>query len=243
MNIEDTLKNLSLTKKEASIYLTLLGLGEATVFKISQKSGVKRPTAYLVLRSLEEKGFISRILKGKKTFFAPQHPRKLMTEAELRLREIQVVMPQLESLLHNEEERPRVKMYEGKEELDRAYDEWFTTKGEAVYMGTLKLSMEVFPRTFRKTEHITLSSGFSIRELLDDSEESKEYAKRVSGSYRKVRFMPKELSPFEADIGIFGNHTLITSVKKEYFTIDIESEEIASAFRTIFEVMWRVART
>jgi len=42
--------------------------------------------------------------------------------------------------------------------------------------------------------------------------------------------------------GIFGNHTLITSVKKEYFTIDIESKEIAKAFRTIFEMMWLSAK-
>ena len=40
------------------------------------------------------------------------------------------------------------------------------------------------------------------------------------------------------DVGIFGNRALITSVKKEFFTISIESEEIAYAFRTMFNVMW-----
>jgi hypothetical protein len=48
--------------------------------------------------------------------------------------------------------------------------------------------------------------------------------------------------PLEADIGIFGSHVLITSVKKEYFTIDIESKEIARAFRTIFEMVWISAK-
>lgn len=239
MIIKETLKNLGLEEKEAGIYLALLELGEATVLEISRKSNVKRPTAYIILESLEKKGFISKIIKGKKTLFIPQHPQKLVAEAEIHLKEMREVMPQLESLFRREEGRPRVMIYEGKEELDRAYDESFITKGEIVWMGTLKLSQEAFPRTFRKIEYMKLSPEFRIRELVDESEESRKYAEHVSGQYRLARFIPKELLPFEVDIGIFGNRTLITSVKKEYFTISIESAEIAHAFRAIFEVMWQ----
>lgn len=242
MAIPDILQNLGLEPKEAVIYLALLELGEATILAISRKSGIKRPTAYLVLRSLEEKGFVSRIIRGKRILFSSQHPRKLLTEAELRLKELQEVVPQLESLFRREEGRPRVMIYEGKSELDRAYDESFIAKGEILYMGTLGLSMEAFPRTFKKVEFVTLSPEFHIRELVDENEESRKYADRVRGPYHGVRFIPKELLPFEVDIGIFGNRTLISSVRKEYFTIGIESEEIARAFRTIFEVMWRATK-
>ncbi len=242
MAIPDTLKNIGLVEKEAVIYLALLELGDATILAISRRSGIKRPTAYLVLRSLEEKGFVSRIIRAKKTLFSPQHPRKLLTEAELRMKELQEVVPQLESLFHREEGRPRVMIYEGKNELDRAYDESFITKGEILYIGTLGLSMEAFPRTFKKIEFVTLSPKFRIRELIDESEDSRHYADRVKGPYHDVRFIPKELLPFEVDIGVFGNRTLVSSVKKEYFTIGIESEEITRAFRTIFEIMWRAAK-
>lgn len=242
MYIQDTIAGLGLELKETSIYLALLELGEAAVVAISKKSGIKRPTAYVILRSLEAKGFVSRVVRGKKTLFSPQHPRKLITEAELRLKELQEVVPQLESLFHREEGRPRVMIYEGKNELDRAYDESFISKGEILYMGTLGLSMEAFPRTFKKVEFVILSSEFRIRELVDESEESRKYADRVRGPYHGVRFIPKELLPFEVDIGVFGSRTLISSVKKEYFTIGLESEEITRAFRTIFEVMWRAAK-
>lgn len=242
MSIQDTLAGLGLESKEAGIYLALLELGAATVVAISKKSNIKRPTAYVILRSLEVKGFVSRVVRGRKTLFSPQHPRKLITEAELRLKELQGVVPQLESLFRREEGRPRVMIYEGKSELDRAYDESFITKGEILYMGTLELSMEVFPRTFKKVGYVTLSQEFRIRELVDENEESRKYADRVRGPYHGVRFIPKELLPFEVDIGIFGNRTLISSVRKEYFTIGIESEEIARAFRTIFEVMWHAAK-
>lgn len=242
MIIKETLKNLGLEEKEAGIYLALLELGESSVFEISKKSGVKRPTAYIILQSLEKKGFVSKVIKSKKTLFTPQHPQKLVAEAEIRLKELQEVMPQMESLFRREENRPRVMIYEGKDELDRAYDESFITKGEIVWMGTLKLSREVFYRTFRKVGYVKLSPEFRIRELVDESEESREYAEQVRGQYHLIRFIPKEFLPFEIDIGIFGSRTLITSVKKEYFTISIESAEIARAFRTIFEVMWQRAK-
>ena len=242
MAIQETLQNLGLEEKETSIYLALLELSEATVLQISKKSGIKRPTAYLILHSLEEKGFISKVLKGKKTLYSPQHPQKLVVEAELRLKELQGVVPQLESLLDKEGGKPRVMIYEGKEQLDRAYDESFIQKGENLYIGSIGLSMEMFPRSFKKFELKTLSPEFRVREIVDESEEGRRFAEEARGPYRSIRFIPKELLPFETDIGIFGNNVIITSAKKEYFTVKIESEEIARAFRTIFEMMWQAAK-
>ena len=242
MDPKESLLHIGLNEKEIQIYLSLLELGSSTVLTIAKRSGIKRPTAYLVLESLVEKGFASRIIKGRKTFFAPQHPRKLITESELRLKELQEVVSQLEIMFRKRKERPRIKIFEGKDELDRAYDELFIVKGEALFMGTSKLSMEAFPRSYEKLQLISSSSEFRIRELVDESGESLEYANKIKGQYHEVRFIPKKLLPFETDIGIFGNHTLITSVKKEYFTIDIESKEIAKAFRTIFEMMWMSAK-
>ena len=242
MNPQEALRDLGLEPKEISVYLALLELGEATVLSIANKSGVKRPTAYLILQSLENKGFVSRIVRGKKIFFVPQHPKKLITEAELRLKELKDIVPQLESVFHQASGRPRVMIYEGKDNLDRAYDEAFVVKGEVLFIDTHKLSYEVFPRTFKKFHYVSLSPEFRLRELLDESEESRKFADSVREPYYQIKFLPKELLPFETDIGIFGNRTLITSVKKEYFTVAIESEEISRAFRTIFEVMWKTAK-
>ncbi len=242
MNPKESLKHIGLKEKEIQIYLSLLELGEGTVLAISKRSGIKRPTAYLVLQSLVEKGFVSRVVKDKKTFFAPQNPKKLITESELRLKELQEVVPQLEVMFRKRRERPQIRIFEGREELDRAYDDLFLIKGDVLFMSTNKLSMEAFPRSYQKQDFTPRSPEFRIRELVDESKEGLEYANKVRGDYHSFRFIPKKFLPFEVDIGIFGNHTLITSVKKEYFTIDIESKEIAKAFRTIFEMTWLSAK-
>jgi len=238
MNPENALKNLGLEEKEIALYLALLELGEAPVLAAAKHAGVKRPTAYVILEALEKKGFVSRFVRAGKTLFSPQHPQKLLTEAELRMKELETAMPQFEALFHKKEGKPRVMMYEGKDRLDLALDEAFVIKGETLFISTIPLSQEAFPRTFRKADLVTFSPEFYARELIDESERSREYAARVAGPYRNIRFIPKEYLPFEMDVGIFGNRALITSVKKEFFTISIESEEIAYAFRTMFNVMW-----
>lgn len=242
MNINEALKGLGLRPKETLIYTALLELGEATVLDISKKSDIKRPTAYLELQSLEEKGFATKIARGKKTFYAPQPPQKLVAEAEFRMKELKEVMPQLESLLQKGSGKPRVVIYEGKEKLDRAYDESFLIKGEVLYISTLKLAEAAFPRTFRKFFFKGVSPEFRVRQIMDDSDEMRAFAARYDGPYQKTRYIPREFLPFTIDVGIFGNKALISSTAKEYFTVSIESEDVANSFRTIFELMWRGAQ-
>ena len=55
---QQVLENLGLSEKEAEIYLALLELGTGTVVEVAKKSGVKRPTAYLVLDELKKMGYI-----------------------------------------------------------------------------------------------------------------------------------------------------------------------------------------
>jgi len=242
MNPHDVLRGVGLEEKEVEVYMALLEYGEATVLQVSRKAGVKRPTAYLVLSDLEAKGFVSRITKGKKTLFAPQHPKKILTEAEIKLNEIKSALPQFEAMLNKSDDRPRIMIYEGKDALDRAYDDVFIVKGEVLFMNNTALVEDVFERTLNKWNYATLSENFLLREIIDDSEASHLYASKVSGKYRHIRFMPKEFSPFATEVAIFGNNTLITSGKKEYFTVKIESKDIADAFRAMFEAMWLLSK-
>jgi len=242
MGLETALKNLGLEDKEISVYLKLLEVGEGSPLELSRQTGIKRPTVYLVLQSLEAKGFVTKVVHEKRTLFSPQHPKKLLVDMETKLKDLEGVMPQLESLTYKGEGRPRILMFEGAEALDRAYDNAFTSKGEILFMSTLGLSKKLFPRTFRKLDYAALSSDFKVKELVDESPEGKEYAAKVNSTYRTVQLIPKKYLPFETDIGIFNNTVLITSGEKEYFTVGIESQKIAQAFRTLFGLMWSVSK-
>lgn len=242
MDLHAILKNIGLKNKESSVYLKLLELGEASPLELSRQTGLKRPTLYLVLQSLETKGFALKIAHERKTVFSAQHPKKLILDMEMKVKDFSSMLPQMEHLTRQGAVMPRTLVFEGMEALDRAYDKAFISKGEILFMSTLGLSKKLFPRTFRKLDYATLSAEFKVRELVDESIEGKDYAKKVTNQFRIVRYIPKKHLPFEADIGIFDNTVLITSTQKKYFTVGIESPEIARVFRTFFELMWNVSK-
>jgi len=238
----EALNGVGLEDKEIQLYTSLLETGETTVLELAKKSGVKRPTAYVLLPSLEAKGFVTKTVRGKKTFWIAQPPRKLISEAEFRLAELKEVVPQLESLLQKGSDKPRVIIYEGREALDRSYDDVFIIKGEMLYMGNLELFIDAFPRTMKKFQYVRYSPEFTVRGILYETDEAREYVRQNDNDFQRTRFIPKEFVPFQMDIGIFGNRTLISSIKKDYFTVSIESNEVANAFCTVFEMMWQSAK-
>jgi|SRR3989344_829968 len=73
MLYEKELQALGLSEKEAKVYLAALVLGPDTVQNIAKKAGINRPTAYLQIESLKEKGIISEVEKDKKILLAGTH--------------------------------------------------------------------------------------------------------------------------------------------------------------------------
>lgn len=243
MDIQNALKAFGLKEKEITLYLKLAELGQATPLELSKKTDIKRPTAYVILQTLEQKGLVNKAVRERTTFYIAQHPKKLLIDAEEKLKDLRHIIPQLESFIANKKGGPRVFVFEGVDALDRAYHDAFSTKGEVLFMSTLQLSQKVFPRTFRRLENAVYSPEFRVRELVDESPEGRAYAVKTDSQYRSIRLIPKKYLPFETDIGIFGATTLITSAQKEYFfTVGVESEEIASAFRILYEVMWSISK-
>jgi HTH-type transcriptional regulator, sugar sensing transcriptional regulator len=76
------LKTLGFTDKEARVYLTCLKNGPCTVKRISEDCGVKRPTTYVMLKSLMEKELVALTKSGKKTLFAAEHPQALLRHVQ-----------------------------------------------------------------------------------------------------------------------------------------------------------------
>lgn len=240
MGTKETLTGIGLNEKEADAYLSLLELGEGTCATIAEKAGLKRPTTYLVLRELAKRGFVLEFKRGKKTYFTAQDPKKFVSDAELRLNNLRELVPILRTL-YKKENKPRITIYEGKEKIQKIYDDVFITKGEILFISPLSLAYSAFPGIFNLADYATYSENFRFRELMDDSPKSREYKKRVERPFRTVKFMPKELNQFESEIAIFGDRVIINSIKDEYFSIGIESPHLARAFRSIYEVLWKNA--
>ena len=240
MNTKEVLTQAGLTEKESLVYLALVELGETSVAAVAKKAGLKRPSVYVHLTDLEEKDLVHQVARGKKTFYVAAHPKTLQTHAEIQLQNIRGALPQMEALFEKEKGKPRVLIFNDKDKLDQALNEAFVATGECIAMGS-STAIDLFPQTIEKIEKLKTTKPLVTRELMERSEKSMEYKKLIEGPSRKLRFIPKELLPFNTDIVVFGEKTLITSVEQEYFTISIESKDIAQSFKTLFEVMWKLS--
>lgn len=97
-NLTSPLVDIGLSKKESNVYLALLSLGSTDVSKIAQKSGIKRPTAYLILDELRKKGLVIKIPHAKRAIYKGVQPDELYNDKADKLENFRNILPKLRSL-------------------------------------------------------------------------------------------------------------------------------------------------
>ena len=102
MNKENQLQLLGLSEKEAKLYLNALELGTFSVMGIANKSGLKRPTCYLILDELVKKGLVSMAPRVKKILYMVESPDALIRQAEEHVLIIKKLAPQLHEIYNTE---------------------------------------------------------------------------------------------------------------------------------------------
>ena len=178
MNDIQILTKVGLSEKQAIVYTTLLGLGEASMSAISRFAKLKRPTVYLLIAELELLGLVSEIQKGKKKKYSAVHPKRIAELLEFRKNQFQEILPELVAL-QNTAEKPKVRMLEGLAGMHTAYEEaWasLNNKEEGLLIGNTGLLQEKFPeihglynKTLAKLNHP------KIREIIHGGESSKKW--------------------------------------------------------------------
>lgn len=115
--MEDTLisglANLGFNDKQAQVYLALLKLGKGSAYAISEQSGLKKPTTYVILNELVEKGAAHRIPRVAKRMYKPVAFEALLHDAKQRLSETERLLPSFESVAVTTQEGMNVLHFEG----------------------------------------------------------------------------------------------------------------------------------
>ena len=94
----EKLQDIGLNDKQARAYLALLELGRGSAASVASKSGLKPPTAYVILKELIARGFVRRIPKAKKQLFIAESPDVALTLFEERIAGFKEAIPGLDAL-------------------------------------------------------------------------------------------------------------------------------------------------
>jgi len=253
--LENLLKNLGFSEKEAEIYLKCLELGPQPVSIIAKKATVKRSTAYLILENLVTKGLMSQHLSKNIRYFSASDPHHLLNfveEEKQKLKENEEKLTnslpefyKLISTLNN----PKIRFFEGVSGIQQVMEDTLTSKTPLCCYSTIdkwyaredlkKYILDYGTNRVRKKK-------LPLRSILTDTpltrDYLKAYPKNKSKKLSESRWLPKAIDPFTNEINIYDDKIAICSLDgKELLGIIIESKEIANTQRSIFELSWQSA--
>jgi len=232
--------NAGLNEKEAAVYLTCLELGASSILNMAEHSKIKRSTVYEIIPSLEEKGLIKKTKKGKKYLFLAENPKTVLIMLKEREKRFTEALPEMMSLFNAQENRPKVFFYQGKDEVRALYEDTIREKKSILnYTSILNLYKYLDKAWVDDYIERRVKSQISTKIIAWESVEAHEWQKTADTALREMRLVKANNLDFSADVHIYGDKVIITTYRKDIFSILIEDSNIAAMQRHAFELMWK----
>jgi len=236
MELEKVLEYLGLNEKQARTYLALLQSGTSSVTAVAQKSGVKRPTTYLVLEELRSIGLASKLPRKDNIVYIPESPEKILEEQTLKQVMIKNRLAELLALYNIKQEKPKVKFFQGEKAVRELYNIILKEKKIDLY-GSIGSIDEKLPGLTAYVSNLIKKREIEARELLQADEKSLAYTKGEFPPNHQIKIIEKQ-NYFPTDNVIYGNKIAIFSYKTEPMAVVVESDDVATTYKSMFEIVW-----
>ena len=227
--------------------LTLLPLKVARASAIAKAARQSRSHTYLVLRSLEAKGLVSEIERGKVLHFVAEPPQRLLSfvqDKEQELHDIgpivESTLPLLSSLTSPLIGKPRVTMLQGQEGMKQVYRDVLKQEFRAFFdPASMYRTFDTNVTTLVLGKHAKLYG----KDLLVDNAGAKRYLREVEQHEGyEIRLLPKSMS-FATDTVIFGDTIALFAYDADFTIVRIENQNLADAFRSWHQALWEISRS
>ncbi len=245
MRINEALQALGINEKESLVYVALLQLGRASAYSISEKSGLKKPTTYVILDELIKKALVYKIPRVRKQLYMARSPEQVFNMVEERFKMAKEKLPELMAFAQSEQKKVNVMYFEGvngiKQMLEHKIKEMEGKELVGFYATDDNFNpdtKEEFDEYFKKEwNEKMLRLGISMRGIVPESPTMKPY-RDVDEKYgRKVKIIPKELYSSDTAIDVIGDIVRIQDYKNTQGVL-LENPDIAKTIREIFEMVW-----
>jgi sugar-specific transcriptional regulator TrmB len=237
----NSLKNVGLDEKTAKVYMAVLALGTSSVKTIAEKAELKRPTVYLHLDELIQKGFIQRITIGKREYYHVIDPKLVEKKLEEGLQEWKKEVKEFEKLREGQG-KPSVTVFEGEKGLNQVYEEIKNVR-ELMFWSDLSSVERKFPGIFQKINQATIDNKIFTREIIADTPEARQSSKRWAATAGEMYLSRLASGPIFNDTVIYGNVVAFFRLQDyNLFVVRIEDTTIAETTKTLFEMAWRSAK-
>jgi sugar-specific transcriptional regulator TrmB len=241
------LKKIGLSDKEAKIYLASLTRGPETAPTLAKLADIVRPTAYVIIEGLVNKGLMSSVLQDKKTLYNAESPEHILSllhlqksELEEKEREFKKLLPGLEAMANIKGDKPKVRVFEGRAGLQATSEHISKIKTKQIY-SFIPLD-DLYGLFSEKELSETLTqkrvSKKTKSKVLYTSKKGTVLTRSSKELLREARHIPANKFPFDCGIDIYDDVIALYTFKGKLMGIIIENQDMASTLKSIFEICW-----
>lgn len=236
------LRTLGFTESESKLYLVSLEAGPATIQDLAKKAKISRVTAYAAVDALMRNSLMSTLQQGKKRLFSAESPDRLISFVHNRMQHMQSTLKEVEASVEElrllqRGEKPVVKMFTGKEGIRAVQNDMLAVAPKSTV--EIANADELF-RLYPTEEHREFFDAFdrlhpSRRIIFHTTGEAK-----IRGGFpdEHIAVIKSPQTKMFADIMVYGNRVVMSTLRGELIYILIESQDIADAMRLIFDNVW-----
>jgi sugar-specific transcriptional regulator TrmB len=237
MSLVKILKSWGLNEKQAQIYLACLEMGSASVYKISQKTGLPRSTCYEVLDSLKPLGLVSTFAKKKVKYFSVEDPKGLINSTKEKLEDLEASLPQLRALYAQSQNQPAIRFYQGKEQMKVILKEMLSEATQLIAFGSADDILTSLGKYYSEYIEQRIKNKIPVKVIVPDSKQARERRRLAPSQLRETRLVdPKYVH--HGIVFIWNNKIAMFSLKNELVALVIESQELAETQKAMFNFMW-----
>jgi len=236
---KNILKEFSLSEKEIEIYLVGLKIGTSSLTRISKEAEIARSTTNDLLNSLNKKGFVSISFQGRKRIFSCVKPSIFKEKFKEKEEEINKLIPELESLMKEEFEKPKIELFEGNKGFKSVAKSIIleSKKEYSAFVGSE--SLELFPEFHEQFRRTRKEKQIHANILINKTHSTKEFHQKDKKENRTIKFIDVPEKNKNTSLFIFSNKIAYIIVSKdEQYAITIESEKINKLMKDIFLEYW-----
>ena len=240
----EILTSFGLSPNEAKIYESLLSSEEIGISEIALKANIHRRNVYDTMNRLIEKGLVSRIFKKDEHKFRAVNPDKLREILQTQERQLEAIMPDLQSKFSTEPSTEAAYIYKGKEGYKNYLRDMITVAEDTYFLGAKGLwyTPWVDQQYLLDYQEAMQKKGKLFYTLYDHrvQEQLPQALENVGGEYK---ILPEQYSP-PGVTDVFGDFVVtFTSVGIGNFGEDgtifvMQNAELAETYRTWFKVIW-----
>jgi sugar-specific transcriptional regulator TrmB len=246
MELKTAIENLGFSEKEAAVYLALLQEGQATAYKIASRSGLKKPTTYVILDGLISRGAAHKVLRAKRTEYAATDPVELFVRSRNRIAQVESVLPELRALAKNDAKVVQTTYYEGLAGVKEMYANLLEEAAGKTCVGfyaSTKDTPQELAEYWPELNAEMVKRKISLRAITTKDETTKPYLdyKRIPKQFVDAIGLAPSIYSSNISIEIYGPFTHILS-HRYVQGILIRNPDVADVLRQIFEIVWKASK-